>query len=63
MKGDGRPFLGVPGGAYPVVENPDGVFQGGAANLHSLYDRPVCLPIIPGDFDLAAEPPMYDTGR
>lgn len=51
----GNVFLGVPEGS-PKVENPDGVFHG-ASGQHSLYDNPLRLPIIPGDFDMDCPAP------
>lgn len=55
MRGDGNPFLGVPGGAF-TVENPDGVFD--ASGQHSLYDKQLVEPTIPGDFDSCRDVPF-----
>lgn len=58
---DGRPFLGVPGGAVRV-ENPDGVFTGSDMS-HSLYDRDICVPVIPGDVEYARDVPVLPGTR
>lgn len=51
-----KPMFGVPQGSVRV-ENPDGVYLGGPDN-HSLYDRTVVLPIVPGDFDVNHDAPV-----
>jgi hypothetical protein len=58
-----QPFLGVPSGPGFNVENPDGVYTG-AAQKHSLYDRAIVEPVIPGDFDVCVDiRPVNDAGR
>lgn len=52
---DGKPFLGVPQGNVRV-ENPDGVYR--TPSDHSLYDREICEPVIPGDYDLTMDAPL-----